>query len=85
MNISKHEQRVLHELARGGAIHHERTANGKIRDITCYTRDGHVLTDCSLKVFLRLKKRRFIRSSNGQPYRVSKLGTKAVRANLDQR
>ena len=85
MNISKHEQRVLHELARGGAIHHERAANGKIRDITCYTRDGHVLTDCSLKVFLRLKKRRFIRSSNGQPYRVSKLGTKAVRANLDQR
>lgn len=85
MNISKHEQRVLHELARGGAIHHDRKANGKIQDITCYTRDGNILTDCTLEVFLRLKKRRFIRSSNGQPYRVSKLGTKAVRANLDQR
>ena len=85
MNISKHEQRVLHELALGGAIHHERGEGGKIRTITCYTRDGHVLTDCSLDVFLRLKKRRFIRSHNGQPYRVSRRGIEAVRAQLDQR
>ena len=85
MNISKHEQRVLHELALGGAIHHERGEGGKIRTITCYTRDGHVLTDCSLDVFLRLKKRRFIQSHNGQPYRVSRRGIEAVRAQLDQR
>ncbi len=85
MNISKHEQRVLHELARGGAIHYERCENGKIRAITCFTRDGHVLSDCTLKVFLRLKKRRFIRSQNGKPYRVSRLGVKAVRAQLNQR
>ena len=85
MNISKHEQRVLHELALGGSIHHERCENGKIRGVTCYTRDGHVLTDCTLPVFLRLKKRRFIRSRNGQPYRVSRSGVQAVRAQLNQR
>ncbi|MBF9043442.1 hypothetical protein HKCCE4037_08895 [Rhodobacterales bacterium HKCCE4037] len=85
MNISKHEQRVLHELALGGAIHHERAGNGKIHAITCYTRDGHVLADCTLAVFLRLRKRRFIRSSGGAPYRVSKRGIEAVRAQLNQR
>lgn len=85
MNISKHEQRVLHELALGGAIHHERCDNGKIRAITCFTRDGHVLSDCTLDVFLRLRKRRFIRSKNGAPYRASRRGIQAVRAQLNQR
>ena len=85
MNISKHEQRVLHELALGGAIHHERSEGGKIRAITCLTRDGHVLSDCTLDVFLRLKKRRMIRSQNGQPYRASRQGIEAVRAQLNQR
>lgn len=85
MNISKHEQRVLHELALGGVIHHDRGENGKIRAITCYTRDGHVLADCTLAVFERLRKRRFIRSQNGRPYRVSRLGVQAVRAQLNQR
>lgn len=85
MNISKHEQRVLHELALGGAIHHERCDRGKIRAITCVTREGFVHTDCTLKLFLRLKKRRFIRSQNGQPYRVSRKGIEAVRAQLNQR
>lgn len=85
MNISKHEQRVLHELALGGAIHHERCDRGKIRAITCVTREGLILTDYTLKLFLRLKKRRFIRSQNGQPYRVSRKGIEAVRAQLNQR
>lgn len=85
MNISKHEQRVLHELALGGAIHADRAENGKIRNITCYTREGHVLTDCSLAVFTRLKKRGFIRSNKGRPYRVSYLGIRAVRAQMNQR
>jgi uncharacterized protein YjhX (UPF0386 family) len=85
LNISKHEQRVLHELALGGAIHHERGENGKIKAITCYTRDGHILSDCTLDVFLRLKKRRLIRSQGGAPYRVSRGGIEAVRAQLDQR
>ena len=85
MNISKHEQRVLHELALGGSIHHERLENGKIYDVTCYTREGHVLTDCTLSVFQRLLKKRFIRSKNGAPYRVSALGIKSVRAQMNQR
>jgi uncharacterized protein YjhX (UPF0386 family) len=85
LNISKHEQRVLHELALGGAIHHERCDRGKIRAIICVTREGFVLSDCTLELFLRLKKRRFIRSENGQPYRVSRQGIEAVRAQLNQR
>ncbi|MDD9908843.1 MAG: YjhX family toxin [Ahrensia sp.] len=85
MNISKHEQRVLHVLAQGGAIHHERGENGKILTVTCYTRDGHVLADCTLGIFNRLRKRRLIKSSNGKPYRATRLGIKSVRAQLDNR
>ena len=85
MNISRHEQRVLHELALGGAIHYEWCDRGNIREITCFTRDGFVLSDCPLDLFLRLRKRRFIRSQNGQPYRVSRQGIEAVRAQLNQR
>ena len=78
MNISKHEQRVLHVLAQGGAIHFERMANGKVRDVCCFTRDGHVLADFSLKLFDRPKKRRFIKSVNGRPYRATRLGIRSV-------
>ena len=85
MNISKHEQRVLHELALGGSIHYERHENGKIHDVTCYTRSGHVLSDCTISVFQRLLKRRFIRSKNGAPYKASVLGIKSVRAQMNQR
>ena len=85
MNISKHEQRVLHELALGGSIHYERLESGKIDNVTCYTRNGHVLEDCTLAVFQRLLKRRLIRSRNGAPYRVSALGIKSVRAQMNQR
>lgn len=85
MNISKHEQRVLHVLAQGGAIHFERAPNGKLRKVTCFNRDGHVLADCSTALVQRLKKRRLIRSSGGAPYRVTKAGIQAVRAQLDNR
>jgi len=85
VNISKHEQRVLHELALGGEIHFLRSANGKVRAVTCFTREGHVLSDCTLAVFERLRRRRFVRSTNGQPYRASRLGIASVRAQLNQR
>ncbi|MEM9580273.1 MAG: YjhX family toxin [Pseudomonadota bacterium] len=85
MNISKHEQRVLHVLAQGGAIYFERRSNGKIADVTCYTRDGYVLEDCTAAVFERLKKRRFIKSVGGKPYRVTRLGITSVRAQMDNR
>lgn len=83
MNISRSEQRVLHVLAKGGAIHHARGPNGKITDITCFTREGHVLADCTLNVFQRLRKRGLIQSTGGQPYRISLLGRRSVRAQLD--
>ncbi|MFN3250318.1 YjhX family toxin [Roseibium album] len=85
MNISKHEQRVLHELALGGVIRHERLPNGKICDVTCYTRNGYVLADCNHDVFQRLLKKRLVHSKNGRPYRASALGIKSVRAQLNQR
>lgn len=85
MNISKTEQRVLHVLAQGGAIHYERAPNGKVQTITCFTRDGLVLADCTLPVFDRLRKRRFIQSMEGSPYRVTRAGVAAVRAQPDNR
>ncbi|WP_171208669.1 YjhX family toxin [Ruegeria sp. HKCCA6948] len=85
MNISKHEQRVLHELALGGSIQFEHQPNGKVHDVTCYTRSGHVLSDCTLNIFQRLLNKRLIRSKNGAPYRASALGIKSVRAQMNQR
>ena len=85
LNISRQEQRVLHVLAQGGAIHFERMANGKIRKVSCFTRDGHILAGCSLKLFDRLKKRRFIKSENGRPYRATRLGIRSVNPQFDNR
>ena len=85
MNISKREQRVLHVLALGGAIHFERLPSGKVVGVACHTREGYVLDDCTLQVFDRLKKRRFIRSTNGKPYRATRAGIAAVHSELDQR
>ena len=85
MNISKHEQRVLHVLAQGGSIHFKRSTSGKVQEIICFTRDGHVLTDCTLRVFERLKKRKLIRSTGGKPYRITQLGRVCVRPQLDNR
>ena len=48
MNISKNEQRVLHELALGGEIKFMRADNGKVKSVTCYTRDGFAFPACTL-------------------------------------
>ncbi|MEO1179161.1 MAG: YjhX family toxin [Pseudomonadota bacterium] len=84
MNISKHEQRVLHELALGGEIKFVRADNGKIKSVQCFTSDGFVLTACTLDVFRRLKEKRFIKSIKGGPYRITKLGNTSVRAQMSQ-
>ena len=85
MNISKYEQRVLHVLAQGGMIRYQRDAHGKVIEVDCFNRDGFRLTDCSLSVFNRLLRRRLIRSQAGQPYRITREGLAAVRAQLDNR
>jgi uncharacterized protein YjhX (UPF0386 family) len=85
MNISKTEQRVLHALAQGGQIRPLRDARGQIREVDCFNRDGHRLVDCSLPVFLKLKRRRLIGSVGGAPYRITREGRLAVRPQLDNR
>lgn len=86
MNISRNEQRVLHALAQGGRIVHRWDAvTGRIVAVDCFTRDGFVLSDCTLGLFRRLKRRKLIASAGGGPYRATRLGLGAVRAQLDNR
>ncbi|MEM9495392.1 MAG: YjhX family toxin [Pseudomonadota bacterium] len=85
MNISKAEQRTLHVLARGGAILVEKDDRGKIIDINCATREGWSLADCTLAVFQRMRRRGLIASANGGPYRITALGRRSVRGQVDNR
>jgi uncharacterized protein len=85
VNISKYEQRTLHALAQGGRINQLKDDRGDIIAVDCITRDGWRLEDCSLHVFRKLKKRRFIRSEEGRPYRITREGLEAVRAQVDNR
>jgi uncharacterized protein YjhX (UPF0386 family) len=83
MNISKHEQRVLHVLAQGGHITHERGAGRKISKILCFTREGMVLDGCTLALFQRLRARGLIASERGRPYQITFLGRRVVRGQPD--
>lgn len=85
MNISRSEQRVLHVLAQGGYIRHERGGNGRIIDVLCFTRDGHLLADCTPDVFAKLRRKRLIESRASSPYRISDRGRRSVRAQSDNR
>mgnify|MGYP001766253040 CR=1 FL=1 len=82
MNISRHEQRVLHVLALGGRIDHSRSGT-KVDEVLCVSRDGLILTDCTLSVFQRLRRKRLIASESGAPYRITRLGRLSVRAQHD--
>lgn len=85
MNVSRSEQRVLHVLAQGGFIRHQRADTGRIFEVLCFTRDGHVLADCTLEVFAKLKRKRLVESRESGPYRISEKGRRSVRAQLDNR
>ena len=85
MNVSKHEQRVLHALAQGGHIAYRKDDKGKIIEVLCVNREGWVLGDCTLAIFHKLRRRRLIASRESRPYRITRDGLEAVRAQLDNR
>jgi uncharacterized protein YjhX (UPF0386 family) len=85
LNVSKYEQRVLHALAQGGCITFEKDERGKITEIMCVTRDGWVLSDCTLGIFRKLRRRGLIASQSSGPYRITRDGLGAVRSQLDNR
>ncbi|MGD9637991.1 MAG: YjhX family toxin [Alphaproteobacteria bacterium] len=85
MNISKDEQRVLHALAQGGLIKVEKNEKNKIIKILCFNRDGWVLTHCTMIIFNKLRKKGLVASKNSLPYRITSLGIRTVRAQLDNR
>jgi len=84
MDISREEQRVLHALAQGGAIHALKTETGKINGIQLYSRDGWLMP-CTLGMFKKLKNKKAIASSDGRPYRITRRGLELVRAELTNR
>ncbi|MEP0234402.1 YjhX family toxin [Roseibium sp.] len=83
MDISKAEQRALHLLAQGGRILVEKDDRGHIIKTSTVTRDGWFWGGCDLTLFRKLKRRRYISSRAGGPYRVTRLGLKRVRAQLN--
>lgn len=85
MDISKSEQRVLHLLAQGGRIFVERNEAGKIVANSTVTREGWYWSGCPMALFKKLKRRRYIASHSGGPYRITELGLKRVRAQLNNR
>ncbi|MCA1241437.1 YjhX family toxin [Stappia stellulata] len=85
MDISKAEQRVLHLLAQGGRVLVEKDARNRIIHATCVTREGWHSPGLDLALFKKLRRRRYIASKNGGPYRVTRLGLRRVRAQPDNR
>lgn len=76
---------MLHALAQGGRILYERAPNGRVTEVTCVTRDGMILVDCTLEVWAKLRRKRLIESRSASPYRISDRGRRNVRAQLDNR
>ena len=85
MDIPRNEQRILHLLAQGGRIEHEKDENKRIEDLWCLTRDGWVYPDFTLELFRSLKRKKAIASANGGPYRITRRGLELVRSRPDNR
>jgi hypothetical protein len=85
LNISKPQQRTLHALAQGGRIILERDERGGIVEAECWTRDGWLLSDCTVAVFKSLKGKRLIASREGGPYHITREGLVRLRPQLNNR
>lgn len=85
MDISRAEQRILHLLAQGGTIERIRNDEGKTERLLLRTREGWIFTGLDDMTFRKLKRKRAIASSGGQPYRVTGRGLELVRAQPDNR
>jgi len=75
----------LHLLAQGGRIDFEKNERGRIVEITVMTRDGWAWPGCSMGLFGKLRRRRYIASQASGPYRITRLGLRRVRAQPDNR
>jgi uncharacterized protein len=84
LNISKTQQRVLHALAQGGLIDLVRE-DDRIVGVECWSREGWLLTDCTLALFKALKRKKLIASTGGGPYRITRHGLANLRAQLNNR
>jgi uncharacterized protein len=85
VNVSRNGQRVLHVLAQGGVIRHFKDDGGRISTIECLTREGWLLSLCTLDLFKTLRRKGLIASSDGSPYRITRQGLQAVRSRPDNR
>lgn len=85
MDISRHEQRILHLLAQGGRIEVKKNERKRIVSVECLTREGWRFLEIDIELFRKLKRKRAVASSQGQPYRITHRGLELVRSELDNR